>query len=314
MDEQITNAEVTTAADIGAASGENTGSLSGEELFEKYESGASIEELNEMLANSEPEESEEESGEEENTPQDGAEETPEAGEEAHDGAEETQETAQAENRKEERLFTQKDVDYLIGKKTSEDRRRHSALVDDLSSVLGVERSDVPNAVRRLRLEREAEEQGIQDKELYAKKKELEEQNAQLQQAQQAEAARQQFLRDVDQQVTEATKSIPGFDMGEAVENNRFTTMLDALYKSESTRDNAVELAYRAVFFDRAVQEVEHKAREQVIASVKSGQTRIGEGAAKAGSGAAARIEIDKLNDDQIADIADRVMRGEKITI
>ena len=92
MDEQITNAEVTTAADIGAASGENTGSLSGEELFEKYESGASIEELNEMLANSEPEESEEESGEEENTPQDGAEETPEAGEEAHDGAEETQET------------------------------------------------------------------------------------------------------------------------------------------------------------------------------------------------------------------------------
>ena len=91
-------------------------------------------------------------------------------------------------------------------------------------------------------------------------------------------------------------------------------MLDALYKAESTRDNAVELAYRAVFFDRAVQEVEHKAREQVIASVKSGQTRIGEGAAKAGSGAAARIEIDKLNDDQIADIADRVMRGEKITI
>ena len=93
-----------------------------------------------------------------------------------------------QDEKQEKRFSQKDLDYYLGVKTSEDRRRHSALVDDLSSVLGVERSDVPNAVRRLRLEREAEAQGIQDKELYAKKKELEEQNAQLRQAQQAELA------------------------------------------------------------------------------------------------------------------------------
>lgn len=318
MDEQMTNAEVTETADIGAE--ENTGALSGEELFEKYEAGASIEELNEMLANSDPEEPQEETVEtEDDTPPDGApqenaeqNDTPDTGQEARDGAEESQETVQDE--KQEKRFSQKDLDYYLGVKTSEDRRRHSALVDDLSSVLGVERSDVPNAVRRLRLEREAEEQGIQDKELYAKKKELEEQNAQLRQAQQAELANRQFMRDVDRQVAEATKNIPGFNMAEALDNDRFTATLDTLYKSAATRDSAVELAYRATFFDRAVKQVEHQAREQVIASVKSGQTRIDEGAAKAAGGAAARIEISKLNDDQIADIAERVMRGEKITI
>lgn len=341
MEENMTGAENREAVDTGTA---EASPVTGEELFEKYEDGASLDELNAMLTNNGMGGAAENQGGGANgapgTPagvlgkrrSDGTEEPARNADGGQSGArpdEESRETVHAETgetngdgeaseergtpakpeKQGERVFTQHDVDYLIGRKTSEVTRKHSALLDDLSSILGVDRSNVINEVRRQRLESEADKQGIVDKELYARSRQLEEVNAQLLQTQQTEAVRQQFLGEVERQRQELAKRAPGFDMAAAVRNPQFNNMLGALYQNPETKERAVELAYNAVFFDDVAKRIAQQEKEKVVASVKSGAARVQEGAAAGSPAASARIDMNKLSDSQIDKITQGILEG-----
>ena len=314
MEEILTGADFSAAADAGAAQAPSAadtspaqdGSSAGEMLYEKYQAGASVETLNEMIAQEEPP-----------SKKDGDTSPEVAGAEADGDAEaKTQKDSRRESaqKKGERTFTQRDVDYLIGKKTSEVTRKHSALLDDLSALLGVERDKVTDAIRRQRLENEAEKKGVEDKELYVRTVELEEQNRRIMSERQSEQNQRNFMELVKRQVEKAEKSVPGFDMSAAVDNQQFVDLLQVLTGNPQIREHAVEMAYRAIFADDIASAAAKAERERVVSSVKAGHTRISEGAANSGAGAASKMDVSKMTDAQIAELAARAAAGEKIVL
>lgn len=296
MDENLTGAVTETAADTGAAEQP----ITGDELYEKYENGASIEELNAMLDGGM--EKEPDGAEPEQSPEDGAKET--------DAAQETTATPEQpvqQQQKQERTFTQKDVDYFIGKRIGEEQRKQAGLLDDLAAILGVESGKVAEAIHRQRLEAEAESKGIQDKELYARAKQLEQQQAEMQRQQAENAAFRSKIADLQQQ-----GKASGVDIVALSQNDAFVGMVNSLYRDPATRGNAVKLAYNAVFFDDVVKKAAETEREKVISTVRAGQLRVEEGASGGSAGAASKVDVARLSDDQIAKIAEQVMNGEKI--
>ena len=292
MEEVQTGAVTETAVDAGAA---NT-PITGDSLFEQYENGASIEELNALL---------EESGEEseEAVPEQSSDEDAETQEQP--GAATTQE-APAQR---ERTYTQKDFDRVIGRRVGEEQRKQAALLEDLSALLGVERTQVADTIRRQRLEAEAEAKGVQDKELYARARQLEQQQADMQAQQAADMAYRNKIADLQQQ-----GQAIGADIVQLSTNDDFVNMVNSLYRDPATRGNAVQMAYHAVFFDDAVKAAARSEREKVISSVKAGQMRVSEGAAGKASGAAIKLDVAKLSDDQIAEMVARAQNGEKIIL
>ena len=292
MEEVNTGAVQETAVDAGAASAP----ITGEELYEKYENGASIEELNGMIERGVP-------GEQGN-----AEPEQPSHEDAVTPEQQAETATPEETAPKERMYTQKDFDRVIGRRVGEEQRKQAALLEDLAAVLGVEKDKVAETVRRQRLEAEAEAQGVQDKELYARARQLEQQQAEFQRQQAANAAFQQKIADLQQQGKAA-----GVDIVELSGNDAFVGMVNNLYRDPATRENAVKLAYHAVFFDDVVKQAAEAEREKVISTVKAGQMRVDEGAAGNTAGAASKVDVKKLSDDQIAKIAEQVLNGERIT-
>ena len=294
---------------------ETGGAVSGETLFEQYENGASVDALNELLAQNDSV-----SGDSPKDIEAGVGE-PNTGETELEGAEnegntESRETVHevTNGKKQERTFTQRDVDYMIGKKTSELTRKHSALLDDLSALLEVERDEVTNMVRRQRFEKDAESAGVIDKELYVKYKDAAEQLNKATRQHETEQRQARFYADINSQIAQFQKKVPTFDMNRAVDNEQFSRLLSRLYEDESVRDNALEMAYNAVFFDDMVRQVAQSERDKVISSVRSGQMRISEGAAQNAGGAAVKLNVGKMTDEQIAEMAARALNGEQIEI
>ena len=217
MEEVNTGAVQETAVDAGAASTP----ITGEELYEKYENGASIEDLNEMLERGVSEESDNAETNNSSDVESGAEKQ-----------EQQVETATPEEPvQKERMYTQKDFDRVIGRRVGEEQRKQAALLEDLAAVLGVEKDKVAETVRRQRLEAEAEAQGVQDKELYARARQLEQQQAEFQRQQAANAAFQQKIADLQQQGKAA-----GVDIVELSSNDAFVGMVNNLYRDPATRE------------------------------------------------------------------------------
>lgn len=298
-----------------AASNETGGAISGETLFEQYENGASVDALNELLAQNDSVSGDSPKDIEAGAGEPGTEATEPEGAEKEGNTESRETVHEVTNgKKQERTFTQRDVDYMIGKKTSELTRKHSALLDDLSALLEVERDEVTNMVRRQRFEKDAESAGVIDKELYAKYKDAEEQLNKTTRQHEAEQRQARFYADINSQIAQFQKKVPTFDMNRAVDNEQFSRLLSRLYEDESVRDSALEMAYNAVFFDDMVRQVAQSERDKVISSVRSGQMRISEGAAQNAGGAAVKLNVGKMTDEQIAEMAARALNGEQIEI
>ncbi len=185
---KMTNANE-TPVNVGT---ENAG-ITGEELFEKFD-GTNFDELNEMLeARQEPADIDDDKGIE-NVPDATQPATVEP--EAEDNNSETS-NSQETPVQEERKFTQKDVDYFLGKKTSKLQNKFTSLLDDLSVLLGVDKNNVASTIRRQVMEREANAKGIEDTDAYVHQRELEEENETLNEAK-AELASQKKVLDAKQ--------------------------------------------------------------------------------------------------------------------
>lgn len=298
----MTNANE-TPVNVGT---ENTG-ITGEELFEKFD-GTNYDELNQMLESSQ-EAADIDDGENiddvpsETEPQNDPEEK-EAGDNINKASNSQDKPVQSEKK-----FTQKDVDYFLGKKTRDMQSKHTALLDDLSVLLGVDKTEVVNTVRRQIMEREAAENGAENIESYVHQKELENENETLK--------RQAFERDYFnakiQSLTEQSDKL-GVDFIKLSENEEFVNAVNMFYENPNTKDKAIKLAYRSVFFDELIKKNVQDERDKVISTVKAGQNRMVEGARETGNGSSAKIDIAKMNDDEIAKLAERVANGEKIVL
>lgn len=295
MDEVQTSAGMGYDADNGTA---DAGAVTGDSLFEQYENGASIDELNAMLeaSDAEPEQSSDEDAE--------SEEQQESSSQEDASNPEKTTTQQDDTVQKERTYTQRDFDRVIGRRVGEEQRKQAALLEDLSALLGVDSTQVADTIRRQRLEAEAEANGVQDKELYARAKQLEQQ--------QEQQAAEQAYRSKIADLTAQGQAI-GADIVQLSKNDAFVSMVNSLYRDPATRANAVQLAYHAVFFNDAVKAAAQAERDKVISSVKAGQMRVSEGAAGKTAGAAVKLDVGKLSDDQIADMVARAQNGEKIS-
>lgn len=299
----------------GAPKEQNTAPISGEELFGRYEKGASLDELNELIgagqANT-PERVQEtnnaptvggtpQSGEKSLNADDGGMDVPNVSEGAQEGA---GKAAPAQ-----KLFSQKDVDRFIGQRIGEEQRKRAAFMQDVAHLMGVDVSNVEEAVRRQRLEAEAESQGIEDKELYARARALEEQNERMTR----QAAQEEYLsRKLGD--LKAQSAAAGVDLVALSDNDAFVAAVNNFYANEATRSAAVQMAYNAVFFNDALQKHIQAEREKIISTVKAGAARMDEGASQGAQGVSSKVDVSKMSDEQIADIANRVMRGEKIVL
>ena len=296
----MTNANE-TPVNVGT---ENAG-ITGEELFEKFD-GTNFDELNEMLeSRQEPADIDNDEGGE-NVPDETQPATVEP--EAEDNNSETS-NSQETPVQEERKFTQKDVDYFLGKKTSKLQNKFTSLLDDLSVLLGVDKNNVASTIRRQVMEREANAKGIEDTDAYVHQRELEEENETLkQQAYEREYfnAKIQFLQEQSEKL--------GVDFIKLSQNEEFVDAVNMFYSNPKTKDNAIKLAHRSVFFDELIEQTAQSERDKVISTVKAGQNRMVEGAQQTPSGSSAKIDISKMNEDEIAKLAERVANGEKIVL
>lgn len=289
-----TNAIITESVNVGAemepSTGE-TGGVTGESLFEQYESGASIEELNGLLA------------QESAHPED---QQPEPAAEQQEAAK--QETGQPKEAKpQKRLFTQEEVTRIIGQRIREPQDKYSALLDDLSAVLGVERGQAAETIRRQRLEVEAQKQGVEDVELYAQKKQLEAQTRAIQEQQYYT----RLAQDMDQQRQKA--GIEDAKYQQMLENPQFILLAKSLYDNPATRETALQTAYQGLYFDEVLKARVEAEKEKVVSSIKAGQQRITEGAAQNNPSVAGKVDVSRLTDKQMEEYMARAQSGETIT-
>ena len=296
----MTNANE-TPVNVGT---ENAG-ITGEELFEKFD-GTNFDELNEMLeSRQEPADIDNDEGGE-NVPDETQPATVEP--EAEDNNSETS-NSQETPVQEERKFTQKDVDYFLGKKTSKLQNKFTSLLDDLSVLLGVDKNNVASTIRRQVMEREANAKGIEDTDAYVHQRELEEENETLKQ----QAYEREYFNTKIQSLQEQSEKL-GVDFIKLSQNEEFVDAVNMFYSNPKTKDNAIKLAHRSVFFDELIEQTAQSERDKVISTVKAGQNRMVEGAQQTPSGSSAKIDISKMNEDEIAKLAERVANGEKIVL
>ncbi|MCI9626523.1 MAG: hypothetical protein HFI90_07045 [Clostridia bacterium] len=286
---EITNAMTNESVNVGAEAEPSTGTaggVTGEDLFAQYESGASIEDLNGLLAR-EPAQPEEQQ------------------EEAEPSA--VEEPVQEPEPQQERLFTQAEMNRIIGQRIREPQDKYSALLDDLEVVMGVDRSQAAEAVRQSRLEVEAQKQGVEDVELYAQKKQLEQQRDAMQQQQYYD----QLANDMDRQRRAAGIDDTTYDA--MLDNPQFIATARSLYDNPVTRENALQTAYNALYFDDILKQRVKDEKEKIVSNIKAGQERVSEGAMQKSANASAKIDVSKLTDAQLEEYAERARSGEKIT-
>lgn len=282
----MTNESVNAHTEAEPSTG-GVGGMSGEELFNQYESGASIEDLNGLLAQepAQPEEQQEEA-------------EPSAAEES---------VQEPEPQQQERLFTQAEMNRIIGQRIREPQDKYSAVLDDLAVVMGVDRNQAAEALRRQRLESEAQKQGVEDVELYAQKRQLEEQRNIMQQEQYFS----QLANEMDKQRRVAGIDDKAYDA--MLNNPQFIITARSLYDNPTTRENAFQTAYNALYFDDILKQRVKDEKEKIVSNIKAGAARVPEGAMQKSANASAKVDVSKLTDAQLEEYAERARSGEKIT-
>ena len=214
---------------------------------------------------------------------------------------------QPEPQQQERLFTQAEMNRIIGQRIREPQDKYSALLDDLEVVMGVDRSQAAEAVRRQRLEAEAQKQGVEDVELYAQKKQLEQQRDAMQQQQYYN----QLANDMDRQRRAAGIDDTTYDA--MLNNPQFIVTARSLYDNPATRETALQTAYNALYFNDILKQRVKEEKEKIVSNIKAGAERVPEGAMQKSANASAKIDVSKLTDAQLEEYAERARSGETIT-
>ena len=118
------------------------------------------------------------------------------------------------------------------------------------------------------------------------------------------------MNDISHQLLTFKGQNPEFDMDKACDNDKFVSLLGLFYRNEATKDNALELAYNASFYNERIA----KEREKIINSIKSGKMRMVEGALNTSNENEGAIDVNTMSDDMIDSLKEKVLNGEKVNL
>lgn len=161
-----------------------------------------------------------------------------------------------------KLFSQKDVDGIVGRRIAKERQAHDlvkadydSMVGEVAKLLGVSIDEARSALQKENLRREAESKDVSDVELYselelAKKKiaDLEEESRTREQSDNTE----RFRTEITSQVAEIAAEIGDDAITTASQDAEFNAHVRYFYDNENSRKNCIRLAYNAWAQSRGV--------------------------------------------------------------
>lgn len=251
-------------------------------LFEEYENGKDIDELNAIIENG---------AENAEAKEDNSEENKNIG-----GAAEVQKPSE------------ENTEVTKEEKTSQDNG-DGALKSYLAKMLGCSENEVLDAVKKRGFELEAENAGVSDVDLFVKNKINEEELNRIKSEREFEVFKKEYINDITGQVNTIKESEPDFDMDALCENDDFVDAMNMFYKNGRTKEKAVLYAYNAVMFDKRLQ----GEKDKILQSIKSGKMRPVEGA-NAVSENTDTIDINNITDDMLESLEKRALNGEEIVL
>lgn len=301
------------------------------DAFEMFEKGASIEEVNAKFFPGSDSEHEHTSAIDDNLNDDDV-----KGQSSEDdsgasqsgvlqasGGDEKQTDAATDDQK---LFSQKDVDGIVGRRIAKERQAHDLVKADFDSMagevaklLGVSVDEALSALQHENIRREAESKDVADVELYseleiAKRKiaDLENESRTREQAQSVE----RFRSEITSQVADIAAEIGDDAITIASTDEEFNSYVRFFYGSEKSRKNCVRLAYDAWARSNGVPlQGNAKASAPVVTSEgapKQKPKRVTENVSTPVSAPDSKLNIDNYEAEDFDKLMERVRNGEVI--
>ena len=182
------------------------------DLFEEYENGKDIDELNAIIEN----------GAENNSAED------------DNNIIET-EAAGGGN---EQVPSEENTEIAKEEKPSQDNG-DGILKSYLAKMLGCSEDEVLDAVKKRGFELEAENAGVADVDLFVKNKINEEELNRIKSEREFENFKKEYINDITGQVNAIKESEPDFDMDALCENDDFVDAMNMFYKNGRTKEKSV---------------------------------------------------------------------------
>lgn len=215
---------------------------------------------------------------------------------------------------------QRTIDGIFAEKTRKYRtteHQYNEMLDLSAKLLGVDRESVTDVIKNHVYELEAQREGITDIGLYKEIQRLREELAPNRQESvnsydPTQEVRQRFSYDINAQHDMLKNKFPGFDIDKAAGNFQFAQMFGALYQNPATKGEALERAYKAVFFDEIAQNKAKQEVEKVTSTIRQNQRRVAEGAFQNTNNQAPNFDVDNMSEEQFNAIVKKLKRGEKV--
>ncbi len=227
----------------------------------------------------------------------------------------------------ERKFTQAEVDATARRVRLKEKGAHDRLQSeydefskDVARFLGVDTSDksiIRNTLKTELLKREADAEGVEDIDLYARAVNAENELENLKRQREDEEKKayvDRFLSDVGDQLDGFASLHPEVDIESFSKRADFNTVLKTLYATEETKDKCVQKAFEAfgAVKKSAVPDVDAKA-ENAKRAVDANKQRAAENASSSKAVSKTQVlDYSKLSPKDFLELGKRASKGEII--
>lgn len=301
------------------------------DAFEMFENGASIEEVNAKFFPGSDSEHEHTSANDDYLNDDdvnGQSSEVDSGASQSDvlqasGGDENQTDAATDDRK---IFSQKDVDGIVGRRIAKERQAHDtvkaeydSMVSEVAKLLGVTVDEARGALQKENFRREAESKDVSDVDLYS---ELELAKQKIADLENESRTREQtdnmerFRTEITGQVASIAAEIGDDAITAASNDAEFNAHVRYFYENENSRKNCVRLAYNAWAHGRGVPLPGNaKASAPVVTSEgapKQKPKRVTENVSTPVSAPDSKLNIDDFEAEDFDKLMERVRNGEVI--
>lgn len=302
-----------------------------QDAFDMYESGASIEEVNEKFFPDSEQESTSAADDTVNAESDDGEASDalsdDEGSAVNQAADDRNDTDAAGV--DEKVFSQKDVDSILGRRIAKERQAHDlvkadydSMVSEVAKLLGVSNDEAMSALQNENLRREAESEDVADVDLYAKLKNAERKIADMEKdarTREQNANFESFKSAITQQVSDISSVIGEDAIIKASQDSEFNSYVRFFYENEASRDTCVKRAYAAwaegkgIPLKGADATAQSKGDEPSKSPVpKQSKNRVRENVSATVSAPDSKLDIDNFESEDFDKIYERVKSGETI--
>lgn len=212
----------------------------------------------------------------------------------------------------------------LHKELNEAKKKYSLVAQSVADLYGLDSIDDAKALvaeidkaERPGLEERAFKNGVdEDMQKYIDKLERQNKRAErIEREQQEEAERQAFWADKFAQAEQLKEQFPGFDFDAEM---RGTTEANKLFQSLIANGASVESAFKAAHFDDlqrgALEYAAKRIEKGVLEKARANGSRPSENGTSAASAITTRVNLDNITLDEMDALAEKVRRGERVTL